>query len=58
MSTLTGSYIALAGVVVSTLAHFNVVVPQDSIVAIIAGVVALYGVIHQIVVHKIAPTTP
>lgn len=48
--TLTGTWIAFAGVIVSVLAHFNIVVSQDSVVAIIAGAVALYGVIHQIVV--------
>jgi hypothetical protein len=50
--TNTGSLVALAGIIVSILAHYNIVVGQDSIVAVIAGCVALYGVIHQIVVHK------
>lgn len=52
--TLSGTWVALAGVIVSVLAHFNIVVGQDSIVAIIAGVVALYGVIHQLTVSKLA----
>lgn len=52
--TLTGSYVALAGVVVSVLAHFNVVVGQDSVVAVLAGAVALYGVLHQLVVSHLA----
>jgi len=50
--TLTGSWIAAAGIIVSVLAHFNIVVPQDSMAAIIAGAVALYGVIHQLYVSK------
>ena len=52
--TLTGTWIAVAGIVVSILAHFNIVVSQDSVVAIIAGCVALYGVIHQLTISKIA----
>ena len=50
--TLTGTWIALAGIVVSVLGHFNIMVAQDSVVAIIAGAVALYGVIHQLVISK------
>ena len=52
--TLTGSWIALAGVVVSIFAHFNIVVGQDSITAIIAGLIAVYGLIHQFTVSKLA----
>ncbi len=52
----TGNYIALAGVVASILAHFNILIGQDSIVAIIVGAVALYGVIHQTVSTKVAQT--
>lgn len=48
----TGTYITLAGIIVSALAHYNIVVGQDSVVAIIAGVVALYGVIHQWLVNR------
>jgi|GEM_PF-6871687 len=50
----TGSFIALAGIVVSILAHFNIVIGQDSVVAIIAGAVALYGVIHQATITHVA----
>ncbi len=52
--SLTGSWLAFAGVLVSVLAHFNVVVAQDSVVAVLAGIVAAYGVIHQLVVSKLA----
>lgn len=48
--TLTGTWIAAAGVIVSVLAHFNIAVSQDSVVAVLAGAAALYGVIHQLVV--------
>lgn len=50
--TLTGTWIAAAGIVVSVLAHFNIVVTQDSVIAIIAGIVSLYGVVHQLVISK------
>lgn len=52
--TLTGTYVALAGVVVSVLAHFNIAVPQDGVVAAIAGLAAIYGLIHQIVVSGVS----
>lgn len=52
--TLSGTWLALAGVIVSVLAHYNIVVGQDSVVAVIAGIVALYGVIHQLTVSKLA----
>lgn len=52
--TLTGTWIAAAGIIVSVLAHFNIVVSQDSVIAIIAGIVALYGVIHQLTISKLA----
>lgn len=48
--SLTGSYVALAGIIVSVLAHYNIVVGQDSVVAVFAGAVALYGALHQIYV--------
>lgn len=50
--TLTGTWIALAGVIVATLAHFNIIIPQSSVETILTGLVALYGVIHQLVVSK------
>jgi hypothetical protein len=52
--TLTGTWIAAAGIIVSILAHFNIVVGQDSVVAVIAGAVALYGIIHQLFVSGTA----
>ena len=50
--SLTGTWVAFAGIIVSVLAHFNLVVSQDSIAAIIAGLVAVYGVAHQLYVSK------
>lgn len=57
MNTNTGSYIGLAGIIVSILAHYNIVVGQDSIIAIIAGAVTLYGIIHQWYVTRKVVTT-
>lgn len=48
----TGSYIAIAGLIVSGLSYFGIVLSQDAIVTIIAGGVALYGIIHQYVVSR------
>lgn len=44
----TGNILTLSGLIVSIFAHFNIVVTADSITAIFAGLVALYGVIHQV----------
>ena len=46
-STQTGAYIAIAGLIVTVLAHFSIIIPQDSIVAILAALVTIYGTIHQ-----------
>lgn len=51
-STTTGSWIAIAGLIVAGLSHFGVIIDQNTIVTIISGAVALYGVIHQWVVTK------
>lgn len=50
-STL-GSNIALAGIVVSILAHFGLVVQENEIVTAIAGIAVIYGWIHQYIVSK------
>lgn len=56
MNTNTGSYIALAGFLVLGLQHFGIVVNQEEIVTIIAGIVAAYGVVHQFFVTKTVVT--
>lgn len=43
--TQTGNYIAIAGVISAILAQLGVVIPEDQIAVIIAGIVALIGVI-------------
>lgn len=52
MNTNTGSYIALAGVVVMICAKFGIIVTSDSVAVIIAGAVSLYGIIHQYVITR------
>lgn len=56
MNTQTGSYIALAGVIVTILAHYNIIISQDSIITIIAGIAALYGIVHQFFTTKTVVT--
>ena len=51
-STLTGTYIAAAGLVVAILAKIGVFATVDQVAMIIGGMVAAYGIIHQIVSHK------
>lgn len=50
--TQTGAYIAIAGLIVSGLSHFNIVVSQNEIVQIIAGLVVLVGIIKQAGSHR------
>ncbi len=52
--TLTGSYIALASLIVLGLSYFGIVIPKETIVTVILGIVALYGIIHQLTVSRIA----
>lgn len=46
-NTATGSWVAYVGIVVSALAHFGWIVDQNTVITIIAGLVALGGVIYQ-----------
>lgn len=52
MNTQTGATIAIASLIVAAASYFGFVLNQDAVVTIIAGIVALYGVIHQVVVTK------
>lgn len=52
INSQTGSYLALAGLIVLGLAKFGYVVQDTTIVTIISGLVALYGVVHQLVITK------
>lgn len=52
MNTQTGNFIAVSGLIVFILSRFGVVVNDTEIVAVISGVVALYGIIHQFFITK------
>lgn len=48
----SGSYIAIAGFVVSILGHYGVVVASNDVIGIIAAIVTLYGIARQFMAHK------
>ena len=48
----TGSYIAIAGLIVSAASYFNFVISSNDVITIIAGIVAAYGVVHQFIVSR------
>lgn len=48
----SGSYLAIASVVATILARFSVSTDAQSIVMVISGAVALYGIIRQLLAHK------
>ena len=48
----SGNYIALAGLAVTILGKFGIVVASNDIVSIIAGAVTIYGIYRQFVAHK------
>lgn len=52
MSSTTGSYVAIAGLLVAGLSFFNVIIPTDTAITIVAGIVALVGVVQQFMAHK------
>lgn len=45
--TNTGAWTAYAGLIVAALAHFGFIVDQNTVITIIAGIIALGGVIYQ-----------
>lgn len=56
-NTQTGAYLAVAGLIVSILSHFGIIIPQDAIVGLISEIVVIYGVIHQYFVTKAVVVT-
>lgn len=48
----TGAYVSLAGLIVAAASHFGFVVNQNEIVQVLAGLVTLYGIIHQWFSHR------
>ncbi len=52
MNTNTGSYIALAGLIVAVLKHFGVLVDENGMVSVLSAVAIIYGWIHQFIVTR------
>lgn len=48
----SGSYIAIAGFLVSILGHYGVVVASNDVVGIIAAIATIYGIVRQYMAHK------
>lgn len=46
-SSNTGSYLAISGLIVAALSRFGLIVSPAEVVQVIAGIVTLYGIIHQ-----------
>lgn len=47
----SGSYIAIAGIFVTILGRFGVVIATNDAVSIIAALVMIYGIIKQMIAH-------
>lgn len=48
----SGSYLAIAGVIVAGLAHYGIVTDVGSIATIIGAIVIITGIIKQMIAHK------
>lgn len=48
----SGSYIAIAGIVVSILGHFGVIVASNDVVGILAALATVYGIVAQLIAHR------
>lgn len=48
----SGLYISIAGIVCSILAHYNIIISQDSALAVLSGIITLAGIIKQATDHK------
>lgn len=51
-TSTSGSFVALAGLIVLGLSKIGVNTDTNTIVAVISGLVALYGIIKQYIAHK------
>lgn len=52
MYTQKGNYVAIAGLIVMVLNHFNINVVQTDVEAVIGAVVIVWGVVSQFRAHK------
>lgn len=51
-ASYTGTYTAIAALIVAGLAKFGIITQANDVVTIIAGLVALFGVLKQAADHK------
>lgn len=49
--TQTGTFIAVAGIIVSILAHFGINATVDQVATAVSGIAVIYGVAHQAYAH-------
>lgn len=47
-----GSWLAIAGIIVSLASHLGISITVDDVLAIIGAVAIIYGVIHQYIAHR------
>lgn len=48
----SGSYTALAGVIVGLLAHFNINTTVNDVLTVIGAVVCITGIVKQYIAHR------
>lgn len=51
-TNFSGSYTALAAIIVAVIAHFGVSIQITDVVAVIAGNVAFIGIVKQMIDHQ------
>ncbi len=52
INSQTGSYIALAGIIVALLQRWDIIVDENAIVTVLAALAIIYGWIHQFIVTR------
>lgn len=48
----TGYYVTIAGMIVAALSNYGIIIPTDTVVTILAGAMALYGLVMSFIAHK------
>lgn len=52
MNTQTGNSISFVSLIILILAHFGIIVEEQAVITVIAGIGALYGIIHQYIITR------
>ncbi len=55
-NNLSGSYTAIAGIIIAIAAHFGFTLQVTDVITVIAGVITLIGIVKQMVDHTQAVT--